>query len=45
MSNLMDNIKSLREFQKKDYHLQKEDGRFKPTPPEFLNKAFKWRLK
>ena len=38
------NIKSLREFQKKDYHLQKEDGGFKPTPPEFLTKCFKWRV-
>jgi len=32
-------IKSLRDFQKKEFTLQKEDRRFKPTPPGFkLNK-------
>lgn len=28
-------ISALRDFQRKDYILQKEDDRFKPTPPEF----------
>lgn len=29
------NIKSLRDFQMKEYNLQKEDDSFKPTPPDF----------
>ncbi len=28
-------IDALREFQRKDHYLQKEDGSFKPTPPDF----------
>lgn len=28
-------INDLREFQRKDHYLQKEDGSFKPTPPDF----------
>lgn len=28
-------INELREFQRKDHYLQKEDGSFKPTPPDF----------
>ncbi len=28
-------IKKLREFQRKDYYLQKDDSTFKPTPPDF----------
>ncbi|MDQ1150328.1 hypothetical protein QE382_002312 [Sphingobacterium zeae] len=28
-------IDKLREFQRKDHYLQKEDGTFKPTPPDF----------
>lgn len=28
-------IKSLRKFQQKEYELQKDDGSFKPTPPDF----------
>lgn len=28
-------IGDLREFQRKDHYLQKEDGSFKPTPPDF----------
>ncbi|MPM63331.1 hypothetical protein SDC9_110211 [bioreactor metagenome] len=30
------NIDDLRDFQRKEYELQKEDDRFKPTPPSFL---------
>lgn len=29
------NIKSLRDFQRKEYRLQHESGEFKPTPPDF----------
>ena len=28
-------IKKLRDFQFKEYELQKDDKSFKPTPPEF----------
>ena len=30
-------IKSLRDFQRMDYTLQKQDGRFKPSPPKMFN--------
>ena len=38
------NIKKLREFQLKEYELQKEDGSFKPTPPDFNHDIPKYKL-
>ncbi len=29
------NIDALRDYQRKEYELQRDDGRFKPTPPNF----------
>lgn len=37
-------IQGLRDFQKKDYYLQKEDGRFKPTPPHFDHQKVKEKI-
>ncbi len=41
------NIEDLRNFQRKGYELQKEDGTFKPTPPDcvfYFNQSFWLRL-
>lgn len=37
-------IWKLREFQRKDHYLQKEDGAFKPTPPDFEVKNVEKRI-
>ena len=38
------NIDKLREFQLKEYNLQKEDKEFKPTPPRFNIENVKARI-
>lgn len=38
-------ISKLREFQRKDHYLQKEDGSFKPTPPDFEVENVERRIK
>ncbi len=39
------NIKSLREFQFKEYELQKNDNQFKPTPPDFDTEMVNYKIK
>lgn len=38
-------IKQLREFQIKEYELQKEDNHFKPTPPQFKKEVVMKKIK
>ena len=37
-------IAALRDFQLKNYELQKDDGRFKPTPPDFNNRIVRQKI-
>ena len=39
------NIEDLRNFQRKGYELQKEDGTFKPTPPDYNTENVERKLR